>query len=199
MTDEQKQLVPENIEKLLTDAEALYIKLINTKPEQKFEIGKTYEDKNYLYRITGDSTAEAAGIKADTEKTITIPDTVSFGGKTYQVTSIQDSVFSKKTAASAVIGKNVEIIGKNAFAGCKKLKKVTIKSTRLKEIGSKAFSNCKALKNITIKSKVLKKAGKNCLKGIHKKAVIKVPSSKYKDYVKRLAKKGQSKTVKIKK
>lgn len=199
LTDEQKQLVPENIEKLLTDAEALYIKLINTKPEQKFEIGKTYEDKNYLYRITGDSTAEAAGIKADTEKTITIPDTVSFGGKTYQVTSIQDSVFSKKTAAGAVIGKNVEIIGKNAFAGCKKLKKVTIKSTRLKEIGSKAFSNCKALKNITIKSKVLKKAGKNCLKGIHKKAVIKVPSSKYKDYVKRLAKKGQSKTVKIKK
>lgn len=200
LTSEQKQLVSADIEKLLTDAEALYAKLISTtKTEQKFEIGKTYEDKNYLYRITGDSTAEAAGIKADTEKTITIPDAVSFGGKTYQVTSIQASVFSKKTAASAVIGKNVEIIGKNAFAGCKKLKKVTIKSTRLKEIQSKAFSNCKALKNITIKSKVLKKAGKNCLKGIHKKAVIKVPSSKYKDYVKRLAKKGQSKTVKIKK
>lgn len=200
LTDEQKQLVPENIVKLLTDAEALYVKLINTtKTEQKFEIGKTYEDKNYLYRITGDSTAEAAGIKADTEKTITVPDTVNFGGKTYQVTSIQASAFSKKAAVNAVIGKNVEIIGKNAFAGCKKLKKVTIQSTRLKEIGSKAFSSCKALKNITIKSKVLKKAGKNCLKGIHKKAVIKVPSSKYKDYAKRLAKKGQSKTVKIKK
>lgn len=200
LTDEQKQLVPENIVKLLTDAEALYVKLINTtKTEQKFEIGKTYEDKNYLYLITGDSTAEAAGIKADTEKTITVPDTVNFGGKTYQVTSIQAFAFSKKAAESAVIGKNVEIIGKNAFAGCKKLRKVTIQSTRLKEIGSKAFSSCKALKNITIKSKVLKKAGKNCLKGIHKKAVIKVPSSKYKDYAKRLAKKGQSKTVKIKK
>ncbi len=198
LTNDQKKLVSANITKLLTDAEAKYQDL-SKQTEDKFVIGNTYEDKNYLYRITSDSTAEAAGLKADTEKTINIPDVVSFGGKTYRVTSIQASVFSKKQATSVIIGKNVEVIGKNAFAGCKKLKKVTIKSTALTEIGSKAFNGCKVLKNITIKSKVLKKAGKNCFKGIHKKAVIKVPSSKYKDYAKRLAKKGQSKTVKIKK
>ena len=196
LTNDQKNLVSANITKLLTDAETKYQALSK---QTEIVIGNTYEDKNYLYRITSDSTAEAAGLKADTEKTINIPDVVSFGGKTYRVTSIQASVFSKKQATSVIIGKNVEVIGKNAFAGCKKLKKVTIKSTALTEIGSKAFNGCKALKNITIKSKVLKKAGKNCFKGIHKKAVIKVPSSKYKDYAKRLAKKGQSGTVKIKK
>lgn len=73
-----------------------------------------------------------------------------------------------------------------------------MKGTNLREIGSKAFFGCKKLKNITIKSKVLKKVGKNAFKGIHKKAVIKVPAAKYKAYVKLLAKKGQGSTVRIK-
>lgn len=201
LTDDQKKLISDNITQLLTEAETKYQALLKQTgdKQEKIVIGNTYEDKNYLYRITSDSTAEASGLKADTEKTINIPDVVSFGGKTYRVTSIQASAFSKKQATSVIIGKNVEVIGKSAFANCKKLKKVTIKSTALKEIGAKAFSGCKALKTITIKSKVLKKAGKNCFKGIHSKAVIKVPANKVKDYTKTLAKKGQSKTVKIKK
>ena len=93
----------------------------------------------------------------------------------------------------------MEKIGNSAFEGCTKLKKVTEKGKKLKQIGNKAFTKCKALKNITIKSKSLKKVGKNAFKGIHKKAVIKVPAAKYKAYKKLLAKKGQSGTVKIKK
>lgn len=75
---------------------------------------------------------------------------------------------------------------------------VTIKSTKLTQIGSKAFYHCKKLKSITIKSKVLKKAGANALKGIHKKAVIKVPAAKKKAYAKLLSKKGAGRSVKIK-
>ena len=93
----------------------------------------------------------------------------------------------------------METVGNNAFAGCPKLKKVTVRGNKLKKIGSRVFYQCKALKSITIKSKVLKKAGKNTFKGIHKKAVIRVPKAKYKAYTKLLAKKGQSKTVKIRK
>lgn len=93
----------------------------------------------------------------------------------------------------------MEKIGNSAFAGCVKLKKVTVRSTKLKQIGNKTFYNCKALKNITLKSKSLRRVGKNAFRGIHKKAVIKVPKAKYKAYAKLLAKKGQSKTVKIKK
>ena len=106
-------------------------------------------------------------------------------------------MYKRQTGAS--ISKNVQSIGKNAFAGCTKLKKVTTKGNKLKKIGSKAFFQCRNLKSLTIKSKVLKSVGKNAFKGIHRKAVIKVPASKYKVYVKKLAKKGQSKTVKIKK
>lgn len=49
------------------------------------------------------------------------------------------------------------------------------------------------------KSKALRKAGKRAFWGIHKKAVIRVPAAKLGAYRKILAKKGQSKTVKIKK
>ena len=66
-------------------------------------------------------------------------------------------------------------------------------------IGAKAFSGCKKLKKITVKSKTIKKVGKNAFENIHKKCVIKVPASKLKKYKKLMNKKGQAKTVKIKK
>lgn len=54
------------------------------------------------------------------------------------------------------IGKNVESIGKNAFYGDKKLKKIVIKSKKLKKAYASGF------------------------KGIAEKAVIDVPNSKVK-------------------
>ena len=130
---------------------------------------------------------------------LVIPGSVQIGKERYKVVSVGDfACKNNKKATSAVIGKNVESIGKNAFAGCAKLKKATIKSTKLKKIGSKAFYNCKVLSFIQIKSKVLKSVGANALKGIHKKAVIRVPSVSLKTYKKKLAKKGQKKTVSVK-
>ena len=78
------------------------------------------------------------------------------------------------------------------------MQKVTI-GENVTKIGKKAFYKCSKLKTITIKSKKLKSAGKNAFKGIYKKAVIKVPKSKLKNYKKLLKKKGQSSKVKIKK
>ena len=69
----------------------------------------------------------------------------------------------------------------------------------METIGKNAFKNCKKLKKITVKSKVLKKVGSGALKKIHKKAVVKVPKKKLKAYKKLFKKKGQAKTVKIKK
>ena len=67
-----------------------------------------------------------------------------------------------------IIGKNVKTIGKKTFYGCKKLKKITIKSRLLtaKNCGEKAFF------------------------GIHKKVTINVPTGKKKSYKKLLRKKG---------
>ena len=77
---------------------------------------------------------------------------------------------------TVTIGKNIKSVGAKAFYGCKKLKKITIKSTKLtkKTIGSKAFT------------------------GINKKAVVKCPKAKKAAYKKILLKKGMKKTVKFK-
>ena len=88
----------------------------------------------------------------------------------------------------------------------KKLKKATIPATITKDgiiykvtsIEKNAFKGCKNLKSISIKSTTLKKVGKNAFKGIHKKAVIKVPKKLKKEYKKLFRKKGQAETVKIK-
>lgn len=73
------------------------------------------------------------------------------------------------------------------------------KTYKVTQINGKAFAGCSKLKKITIKAKSLKKVGKKAFKGIHKKAVIKVPKSKWKAYKKLFKKKGQAKSVKIKK
>ena len=94
-----------------------------------------------------------------------------------------------------------------AKAKAKSYKSVTIPATikvnghtyKVTAISANAFKNNKSLKKITVKSKTIKSVGKNAFKGIQKKAVIKVPSSKLKAYKKLFANKGQAKTVKIKK
>lgn len=70
---------------------------------------------------------------------------------------------------------------------------------KVNEIGSKAFFNKKKLKTITMGNNVTA-ISKNAIKGIHKKATIKVSSERYKA-VKKLLKSstGYKKTMKIKK
>lgn len=180
------------------------LKPVDSEGEEPIAVGKVYSDSQgkYQYKVTSvaKKTVEVIGIKDPKITKVTVYNNVTFGNQKYKVTSVAASAFKKnKKVTSATIGTEVEKIGNSAFEGCVKLKKVTIKSKKLTQIGSKAFAGCKKLKSITIKSKKLKKAGKNAFKGIYKKAVIKVPSAKLKAYKKLLAKKGQSKTVKIKK
>lgn len=115
--------------------------------------------------------------------------TASVGKLKYKVTSAEKKTVSvigsvKKTYTSLVIPAKVQING------------ATYQVTR---IADKAFQNQKKLKKITVKAKAIAKVGKNAFKGIHKKAVIKVPASKLNSYKKLFAGKGQAKTVKIKK
>lgn len=107
-----------------------------------------------------------------------IPSTVKVDGKSYQVTSVAARAFYK----------------------CTELKKVTIPSG-VSKIGNQAFTGCRKLKNITIKSRKLtkKSIGKKAFKGIHGKAVVKVPKDKLKSYKKLLTARGAGKKVKVKK
>lgn len=107
---------------------------------------------------------------------IVIPDTVKIDGITYKVTAIAPKAMKgNKKVTGLTIGKNVRTIGRQAFYGCSKLKKIVIKTKKLSSgaIGKQAFKN------------------------ISKKAVIKVPKSKVKKYKTILKTKGIGKKVKV--
>lgn len=133
-------------------------------------------DKKTTYKVTGSNTVEYKKTTANKAK-VTIPSTVTYQGRKYQVTSI----------------------AAKAFRNNKKLKKVVIPST-VRKIGKQAFVNCKKLKNITIKANKLtaKSIGNKAFKGINPKATIKVPKKKLKLYKKILRAKGVSASVRIK-
>ena len=149
--------------------------------------GKVYESGGYYYKVISLSkrTVEAAGSKNKNRKKISLPDSVVLGGVKYQVASVGKKAFQNyKKAEQATVGKYVAKIGASAFSGCAKLKKVSLKGTKLTQIGAKAFYQCKGLKSVTVKSKGIKKVGKHAFKGISKKAVLKAPKGKQAKYQK---------------
>ena len=133
------------------------------------------------YKVTKVENAQNAQVtitSLDKKKSsIVIPDYITINGVKCKVITIKKKALYKGTKLKKLtIGKNVQTIEDNAFNGCKNLKSITIKST------------------------VLKKVGKNAIKGIHKKAVIKVPKKQYKKYKKLFGKKsGFKKPMKLKK
>lgn len=142
--------------------------------------GKVYTVGSYQYRVINSSvksgTVRFLKPVKRTLKSAKVPASVKIGNYTYKVTEIGKEAFkNNKRLTSVIIDKNVKVIHSSAFSGAKQLKK------------------------ITVKSKVLKKVYKNTFKNIHKRAVIRVPSSKLKAYQKLMANKGQSKTVVIRK
>nr|WP_288683515.1 leucine-rich repeat protein [uncultured Anaerobutyricum sp.] len=155
----------------------------NTKPignsnKPKLKTGEKITDKSTgaVYKVTGKNTVEY--VKATSKKASrTIPSTVKLKGIRCQVTSI----------------------AAKAFKGDKKIKAVVIPST-VRKIGKEAFAKCKNLKKITIKTAYLssKKVGANAFKGIHAKAMIKVPKKQKKAYQKLLRARGVGKKVTVK-
>ena len=136
------------------------------------KVGTTIKDKKFSYKVTKAGSkagkvgeVSVVGLNKKSLKKIKIAAKVTIDGVTYKVTSIGAKAFKgNKKITSVVIGKNVKKIGKNAFANCKKLKKVTINSKVLKKVGKKAFYR-KGGKKLTIKvPKKLKKKYKKLLK-----------------------------------
>ena len=172
-------------------------------------LNKTYNISGELYKIVSNASNGSGKVmftgvtakKTDKKiKTVLVRDTVKLGGCNFKVVAVEQKAFKNFSNITKVtIGNSVETIGKQSFSGCKKLKTLTIGS-KVKTIGKQAFFNCKNLKKITIKTAYLsnKTVGAKAFKGIHAKAVIKVPKKQKKAYQKLLNKKGVGKTVKIK-
>ncbi len=150
-----------------------------SKPVSK-PVGTVFKYSGANYKVTKASakspTVEYVALLSNKVKKASVPTTIKVSGVTYKVTSIAKNAFkNKKKLTTVTIGKNVTKIGAKAFYGCKKLKKIVIKSTKLKSVGKQA------------------------IKGINKRATIDVPNSKKKKYKKLFkAKTGFKKTMKIK-
>ena len=177
----------------------------DTKPDtntddQKENSGDKVSVKSFTITTTGETgkkivvkyTIESSSDSSSTSKTngrikltslktdepnVTIPDTVTYEGKTYTIDTItKNALKGNKKVKTLVIGKNVTSIGQNAFKSMKKLKTITINSGNIKEIGTGAFN------------------------GIYKKATIKVKASKskYKAVVELIKASGIGEKVKFK-
>lgn len=162
-------------------------------------VGEVLTLGKYCYKITSDNTAEFAGLGKTGEKKVTVPKSITIGGRNFRVNSIAaKALYKNKKVTTVVIGNNVKTIGKSAFEGCKQLKSVTV-GTGVTKINAKAFKNCSKLQNVTLRSKQIKSMGKESFKGIKSNAAIKVPSKKMASYKKMLKKTGLSSRAKIKK
>ena len=85
---------------------------------------------------------------------VVIPASVSYGGRTYSVTSIGNNAFYNCTGLTSVtIGNSVTSIGEWAFYNCTGLTSVTIGNS-VTSIGGHAFYRCNGLTSVTIPNSV---------------------------------------------
>jgi hypothetical protein len=122
---------------------------------------KTFVVKDLKYTITKEATTSTAGtvsVGANNKniKTVSIPQTIKFNGKTYKVTAISDNGFLncsklitiKMDSYKLEQTPNLKAIGTNAFAGCNKLQKVLIDIRKVTTLKAYAFYNCTSLTQV---------------------------------------------------
>lgn len=130
----------------------------------------TSADKKAEYLVLDGGSVKYRRAASKTAKSIKVPATIYYNGKTYRVVQIADNAFKRnKKLTSITLGSNVRTIGKNAFSGCRNLKKITLNGNALKTVKKNALKGISKKAKITIKAssrktygkvvKMLKKAG----------------------------------------
>ncbi len=130
-----------------------------------------FMDDSGVYIITNDKKMEVqfADVFEDSATSVVIPATIKINGQEYKVIGIKaEALKGNKKIKKVTIDENVKSIGKKAFYGCKNLKSVKIKTTKLT--------------NSNVKS--------SAFKGLNSKAVVSVPGEKLAAYKKILKAKG---------
>ena len=120
----------------------------------------------YIYKVTSVTKKQNGNVqvcgfaKGKKAATIVIPSTITINGKKFKVTSIAPKAFLKnKTVKKVVIGNNVKVVGTKAFYNAKKLYTITI-GKNVTTIKSQAFGKLPKLKKVVVRSKKLKKLKK---------------------------------------
>ncbi len=124
--------------------------------------GDRFTDDGIRYEITNISPGQVKTVASPSpySGTVTIPNSVSYGGADYDVTSIGD----------------------HAFAGCTGLTDVTVAQS-VRSIGAYAFSGCTGLTDVTFSGSAPETVGENIFSGSHSPVQGHIPAetaSKYK-------------------
>ena len=124
--------------------------------------GKTFTVNKVKYKVTESKKGnyQVSVLKNQNKKIkkINVLDSVNYKGVVYKVTSIGAKAYAGSSKATSItIGSNIKSIGKNAFDGCKKIKKVIVKSKVLKTVGKNAFKNVPKNAVFSVPKSVLKK------------------------------------------
>lgn len=128
-------------------------------------VNTTFTAGKFSYRVISvNGTPSVSLIKTSAKGKVSIPGTVKYGNRTCIVTGISAGAFkNKKDIKSITIPANVTAIGEKAFAGCAKLKTITLKTKKLTAKSTKA--SLKGSKVKTVKVKVgTKKVNKQYVK-----------------------------------
>ena len=107
-------------------------------------IAYDFEVDGIYYSIKGNNATVISG-NHKYSGDVTIPEAVTYGGKTYSVTEIGEGAFYGCTGLTGVaIGNSVTFIGYEAFYGCSNLISITIPKS-VTYIGGSSFGHCTSL------------------------------------------------------
>ena len=123
---------------------------------------------NLYYKVTS-ATDLTVGVVSATPKysgNVEIPATVTYDGKNYKVTSVEQYAFALCTELNSVkIGSNIVTIGTQAFFNDSKMVKLDFSEAKaLETIGERAFYNCAGLVSVVLPDKC-KSLGLQCFQG----------------------------------
>ena len=122
-----------------------------------------FQSGDLYYNITSSSEPYTIEVTSSVEQvwvggnyinlsTATIPETATYNGTTYSVTSIGYEAFSDCSSLTSVtIPNSVTSIGSSAFSGCSSLTSITIPNS-VTSIGNFAFYRCSSLASMVVES-----------------------------------------------
>jgi len=114
----------------------------NPQPSTAYKKGDQITIGNIIYKISSvtDRRVRVMGLVDKTVTNVTVPNTVSFDGRTYTVTCINANAFrGNRSIKKITLGTYLRSIEHYAFYNCPKLAKVVINSKKLVNISNYAF------------------------------------------------------------
>ncbi|MDE6243459.1 MAG: leucine-rich repeat domain-containing protein, partial [Muribaculaceae bacterium] len=104
---------------------------------------------HYIVLDEDKKTAAVTGASQSSKTVLSLPASVTSGGKQYSLAAISDIAFFESSLTQVTMPAPIVAIGKAAFKGCQALEAITLPYS-LSSFGADAFYGCRALKAIQI-------------------------------------------------